>query len=218
MRTRRGLSLLIAALLLAEPALAYQSPLSDTAVRDAYFLGRRQDGSLADFFALYSQFFPQPDSGPYIRVVSFYTPFAEEVIRSSQRPAGYSAQDAEQSHNPEAEVVTIRYEIVLTGSYGPFIVSPPPTRHSTNGLTPRPSDFWRDFEFEIFDGKRRVQPAGVAGDPQYNCSDFGCTLTGAKITLTFPANAFTSDTAEVTIYPPEDYDPVHAEFAIDSLR
>lgn len=44
---------IVAALLLALPVFPFQSPLSDEAVRDAYFLGQRNDKSTADFFSSY---------------------------------------------------------------------------------------------------------------------------------------------------------------------
>jgi hypothetical protein len=57
------------ALLLATPALAFNFPLSDEAIREAYFLGQRRDVSMNEFLARYKKALPVPDSGPQISSV-----------------------------------------------------------------------------------------------------------------------------------------------------
>jgi len=42
-------------LLLAQPGIAFDTPLSDHAVCDGYFLGQRPDASLAGFLDTYPQ-------------------------------------------------------------------------------------------------------------------------------------------------------------------
>ena len=44
---RSAFAVLFAALLLALPVFPFQSPLSDEAIRDAYFLGQRNNESTA---------------------------------------------------------------------------------------------------------------------------------------------------------------------------
>src|SRR5437879_5762177 len=56
---RPGFAILAAALLLVPPALAFQSPLSDEAIRDAYFLGQRHDEATANLFLSYLRTLPQ---------------------------------------------------------------------------------------------------------------------------------------------------------------
>src|ERR1700739_1795253 len=63
---RHFLALFTAAMLLSAPALAFQSPLSDEAVRAAYFLGQRHDESMARALSRYTQFLPPPETGPHI--------------------------------------------------------------------------------------------------------------------------------------------------------
>ena len=55
-----GLSMLIAAALLAQPILAFQSPLSDESVREAYFLGQRHDNSFELLLDKYTHHLPLP--------------------------------------------------------------------------------------------------------------------------------------------------------------
>src|ERR1700687_954312 len=92
------------ALLLAGPALAFKSPLSDESIREAYFLGQRHDESMALFLARYKHVLRPPDTGPYISSVEFLTPLASVVLLSSQR-VNYSAQQAEQEHRRDDELV-----------------------------------------------------------------------------------------------------------------
>jgi len=76
---RSLVSVLLVTLLVAAPSFAIQSPLSDEAVREAYFLGQRHDGTYARMLDQYSKHLPAPKSGPYISSVMFLTPFAQLV-------------------------------------------------------------------------------------------------------------------------------------------
>jgi len=88
---RRCVSFLATALLLVPPSFAFDTPLSDTAIRDAYFLGQRRDDTMTRFLNRYTKFPDAPDSGPQIYSVTFLTPYALVVQQSSQR-LNYSAQ------------------------------------------------------------------------------------------------------------------------------
>ena len=92
-----GLALLSSALLLCTPALAYDTPLSDQAVREAYFLGQRRDESMAAFLNKYTKLLPPPKTGPHISSVTFLTPFAV-LVEYSSRQTDYSAQRAALDH------------------------------------------------------------------------------------------------------------------------
>jgi len=81
----------LALLLLSPSSFAFDTPLSDQAVREAYFLGQRRDESMATFLNKYTRFLEPPKTGPDIVSVTFFTPFAVLVQQSSQHAAGYSA-------------------------------------------------------------------------------------------------------------------------------
>jgi hypothetical protein len=51
---RSFFSVLLAALLASPASFAFNSPLSDEAIREAYFLGQRHDGSFARLLDKYS--------------------------------------------------------------------------------------------------------------------------------------------------------------------
>jgi hypothetical protein len=206
------------ALLLAGPALAFNSPLSDESIREAYFLGQRRDESMALFLARYKHVLRPPDTGPYISSVEFLTPLANLVRLSSQR-VNYSAQQAEQEHHSDDELVTITVEIQLTQSYSAILSSTPTSAHSGSpiGYTLRSPGFWRDFGVQALSDEKNLEPTLSTGRPNYLCNESGCTLTGAILRLELPAKLFTSDSATVQVTPPEGPD-VSVNFDLTVLR
>src|SRR3989441_3116714 len=142
-----SIACLLAALLVCPPAFAFDTPLSDQAVREAYFLGQRRDESFSAFLNKYTKFLPPPKTGPHIYSVTFFTPFALLVQESSQHTSGYSAQQAALDHRDQPEFVRIVVQIQLTDSYGAYIIRPTSSRSgSSAGFVPRPYDFWKDFD------------------------------------------------------------------------
>ena len=87
---RPGLAILGAALLMTSVAFAFSAPLSDEAVREAYFLGQRRDDRTAQFLETYRRYFPVPKSGPHAFVVELFAPYAQAVEASSKHGTGYS--------------------------------------------------------------------------------------------------------------------------------
>jgi hypothetical protein len=211
---------ILAVLLLIPPnSSAFDTPLSDTAVRDAYFLGQRHDNSLAQFFEKYTLHLARPVSGPYIESITFLTPFALTAYHTSQQPGIYSAQQAQLDHNKQPELVRVVAQISLTDTYGAFILTPTNSHSgSPRGITFRSWDFWRDFRFRVFNDDQLVIPSNAKGEPTYFCGyRGGCTLTGATLTFEYPAAAFTESSATIQIDPPEG-DPVVVDFDLSSFR
>jgi hypothetical protein len=211
----RSLSSLLAALLAVYiPSSAFETPLSDTAVRDAYFLGQRHDLHCLE---AYTKSLPPPAKGPHIAAVTFLTPFAQVVQQTSSRVENYSAQQAQVDYLGVAESVQLTILINLTTSYGPVISSGDASRPDSEPVF-RPSDFWKDFSVVVFDGDQPRHPSVFRGRANFGCGRRGpCSLVGATLELTFPADSFASDTAVVQITPPEG-DPVTVEFNLVSLR
>lgn len=214
---RPCVALFTSALLLSAPAVAFNTPLSDEAVREAYFLGQRRDESMAAFLNKYTKLFPPPKTGPHIYSVTFLTPFAL-LVRYSSRQSGYSAQRAALDHKAHEETVEISIEILLTPSYGAIITTPTHSRSgSPTGIQSRLPEFWRAFKYRIFDGDEEITTDDITGEPQYRCSERGCILSGAIVSIRFPASAFTSESAAIDVTPPEG-DPVSVDFDLASLR
>jgi hypothetical protein len=215
---RRFLAIVTAAFLLPSPSFGFDTPLSDQAIREAYFLGQRRDDSMARVLSRYTRYLAPPDSGPHISSVTFLTPFALLVQQSSQR-INYSAQQAAKEHHSDQEIVSVTIEILLTPSYGALIPRPTSSRSgSPVGYQLRNPDFWKDFKYRVFDGDNELKPDSLTGDPNYYCSsDGGCDLYGATINLVFPASAFNSTTATVEV-DPKVSQPTAVDFDLSSLR
>jgi len=216
-----GVAITAALVMLAAPIFAFQSPLSDESVREAYFLGQRHDGSFEGLVEKSTERFPAPKTGPYVSSVMFVTPFVSAAQLSNNYIGNYSAQQAELDHRRAGkEIVKIIVEIQLTESYGQFIA--PAQTNSRSGsvstLILRPDDFWRDFQVQIFNGDQALSNSVYHGRPKYSCGEYGpCILIGATVTFEFPAEAFSADSASITVDPPEGQ-PVTADFDLRRLR
>src|ERR1700730_15768170 len=217
--TRPALSLVLAALLLLSTAsFAFTSPLSDEAVREAYFLGQRHNGSVAHLLHKYSKRLPPPKSGPHLSSITFLTPFAQLVRFSDSYPGDYNAQQASLDHRAQKEIVEISVEIRLTPSYGAVLVVPTGSRSgSPQGYRLRSNDFWKDVQAHISEGDQERIPERHTGKPNYFCGEGGCSLVGATLHLEFLASAFTSDTVTVRVSPPEGPE-VSVDFDLTALR
>jgi hypothetical protein len=207
------------AALLSPSSFAFDTPLSDQAVREAYFLGQRGDETMAAFLNKYTKYLEAPKTGPDIASVTVFTPFALLVQQSSQRSSGYSAQQAALDHRDQGEFVRIIVQIQLTNSYAAYIVRPTGTRSgSPNGFVPRPYDFWKDFDVKVFSDDKKLRAFSSSGQPNLLCADEGgCELTGATLWFDFSAADFASGSATVDVVPPEG-DPVSIDFDLDHLR
>jgi hypothetical protein len=216
---RRLIALSLTILLVTPGMFAFDSPLSDEAIREAYFLGQRRDESTARFLDKYKQHLAAPETGPYISSVELLTPFARVVLQSSQQTMGYSAQQAEAEHRGKEEIVAMNIEVLLTDSYGPLIARPTGQRSgSPVGYAFRSSDFWRDIEVQVAVDDRIVKATRSSGEPTYGCrGDDACQLTGATLRFEFPASAFESDTATVQVTPPEGPE-VFVDFDLAAVR
>ncbi len=212
--------LLAATLLLSPSSFAFDTPLSDQAVREAYFLGQRRDESLAGFLDKYTRQLPPPRTGPHIAAISFFTPFALVAQLSSQHSSGYSAQQAALDHRDQQETVKIIVHILLTDSYPAYIPRPTGSRSgSPTGFAPRPYNFWKDFQVQVFTGDKTLEPFSSSGEPDYICSEYGggCTLIGAPLQFEFPAEDFATDSVTIEVNPPEG-GQVSVDFGLASLR
>jgi hypothetical protein len=218
---RSGVAIVAATMLLAQPLFAFQSPLSDESVREAYFLGQRHDGSIESLIEKSTRRFPPPKTGPYISSIMFVTPFVSAAQLSSSYVGNYSAQQAEHDHRVAGkEILKIKVEIQLTQSYGQFIAPANANSRSSSGpsLIPRPHDFWKDFRVQIFNGDQALSTSDYHASSNYRCGDYGsCVLTGATLTFVFPAGAFSEDAASVKVDPPEG-ESVTADFDLGRLR
>jgi hypothetical protein len=208
-----------AVLVFPAPSAAFDTPLSDTAIREAYFMGQRRDESMARFLDKYVKHLQPLKSGPYVSSITLLSPYAQVIVETSQHLSGYSAQQAQIDHRDRKETVRAIIEIQLTETYPAFIPDPGRNGPSSAGnLVLRPFDFWRDFQIEFLDREKELRPFSSSGRPNYLCSDeSGCILAGATLEFEFLASAFPTDSATVRIDPPEG-DSLALDFDLASLR
>jgi hypothetical protein len=212
------LAILTLSMVIAPPTFSFDTPLSDTAVRQAYFMGQRRDETMARFLDKYTISLAPPKSGPHIASVTMFTPYALAVLNSSDRTVGYSAQQAALDHAKHAETVKAIVEILFTNSYGPYIPRPAGSRQSTTtGLMPRPYDFWKVFQVNFFFKEDQLKPISSSGQPKLLCDEGGCTLTGATLEFEFLADKVPSDSITIQVFPPEG-EQVVLDFDLASLR
>jgi hypothetical protein len=217
---RSSLCILLAALVAAPSAFAFQSPLSDESIREAYFLGQRHDGSFANSLSFYAKQLPMPKSGPHISSIEFHTPFLQLVQEFDSHRGNYSAQQALLDHRGQPEFVKILVHIRLTASYSAILsLTEGKDKSSPPQIVRRPFDFWRDFKVQVSNGTQPLSPSSLEGHAESSCGRRGGprSPTGATIELDFPADAFSSDSADILITLPGG-DQVSIDFDLLSLR
>lgn len=157
----KAFSSLAAALLIAQPALSFQSPLSEESVREAYFLGQRNDQTTVAFFNPYIRSFDRPQIGAIVSEAELYTPFVQLVELSSRRN-NYSAQQALLDYRSGTDTLFVRVRIEFTPTYGTAQYLANLYQNSERpAVAPRRADFAQDFRIALVQGDRRIEPLSV---------------------------------------------------------
>jgi hypothetical protein len=167
---RPSLAILAAALLMTSIAFAFSAPLSDEAVREAYFLGQRRDDRTAQFLETYRRYFPVPESGPHVFVVELFTPYAQAVEASSKHGAGLSAQQARQDYQARGDSLRVGVYVRYTSTYGPgFPYSP--------DKVPGQTGTWKDFQIRLMLNGETLcsRPTGFIVWQEYDASNLAST-------------------------------------------
>jgi hypothetical protein len=220
-RFRLPAFLLASALVFPVPSSAYDVELSDTAVRNAYFLGQRRDQQTRMFFEPYIRRLPLPKSGPYISEIRLLTPLAQ-VVEVSQTTSGiYSAQQAQLDYRARGDSILLEIHIEFTPTYNQIDAQ----RSSSNaagekGITLRSDDFWQDFRFGIKQKQDWIEARSTHGEPQYALADgYGASggLIGAWVWVEYGARNVSSDDTEVHVLTPDGQD-VSVKFDLDTLK
>ena len=217
---------LVTALLLFSPSnWAYEVPLASRSVRDAYFLGQRNNEDTDAFLKTYTRRFAIPPQGPYISEIRLLTPYAQAVDISRHKTLGYSAQQAEAEYKKRGDSLLVRVRIDFTPTYNDVIrINPTKDDGSQPIIAPRPEDFWKDFRFLLTQDDEPLQYRNVSGDPQFcigeapSCTlSFPGVLVGAYVNLDYDARSVPSQKTRVEIFTP-DGQHVMASFDLAVLR
>ncbi len=209
-RILRPLPLLLLAFALAlPPLLAYDTDLSDTAVREAYFLGQRNDEKTRAFFEPYTRHLPLPKSGPYVSEIHLLTPLAQVVKVSSRTTGGYSAQQAQLDYRERGDSLLLEVHIEFTPTYNQIdAVRPSGKNGAEKGIVMRTEDFWQNFRYGIKQKEDWIDPRSMHGEPEYSRDDrYGNNgLIGAWVYLDYDAPNVPSDDTEVHVFTPDGQD------------
>jgi hypothetical protein len=203
------------------PSFAFDLDLSDTSVREAYFLGQRRDEKMKAFFAPYSKLLPAPKKGPHISEIRFRTPLAQVVEVSSMHTTGYSAQQAALDYHARGDSLLLEVHIEFTPTYNLIEAE----RSSKNiagekGFVLRTEDFWQDFRIGLKQKEDWIEPLSIHGEPEYTSPSSGTgsnVLIGAWVGVVYDARKVDSDSAEVSVATPDGQD-VSASFDLLRLR
>ncbi len=190
----------LAAALMACAAAALDHPLTNSAVREAYFLGQRRDSSTADFLAKYVKRLPATRTGWQIVEVEVRTPYAQLVRRSQQSLPGYSAQQAWEEYRKHPPDVMVRV----------YLAAP-----LTEVVR---EDAWRDFQFRA-QQEKELRSNSIFGNPVYSFAGVGrsSTLIGAEVFLEFAAERISNSPLRIDVKAP-DGRVISASFDLSRLK
>lgn len=217
---RPSFALLLCFYLMTSPVLAYDIELSDTAVREAYFLGQRSGEKTRDFFALYTKHPSRPKKGPNISEIRLLTPLAQVVQISSQVTSGYSAQQARLDYQHRGDTVLLVVHIEFTPTYGPFEAEhAAKDAAKVKGITLRPDEFWQDLRYGIKQRADWIEPRSIHGEPDYGASDSSGNggLVGAWVYIEYDAHNVASDDTDVSVFTTDDQE-IQTSFDLAKLR
>ncbi len=160
------LALLVSLCLSVLSVSAFNIPLSDQAVREAYFLGQRNDQSTLSFFNSYLRLLPKPDKGAFIAEVEVYTPYVQVVETSRRHSVGYSAQQADKDYRHHNNRIYVRIRIDFTPTYGAFELyrSEKADRDDSDDSASHP-DFSHDFRAGLSQKDRCAEPLRIIVQP-----------------------------------------------------
>ena len=204
--------------LLATALPAYETELSDTAVREAYFLGQRNDDKMRAFFLPYARHLPLPTKGPYVSEIRLLTPLAQIVQVSSHVSSGYSAQQAHIAYQKRGDTILLVVHLELTATYN-AIDAERNAQDAANkrGLALRPDDFWQDFQYGMKQKNLWIEPQAIRGEAEYGDASVGSGLVGAWIYVEYNAQSAGSLETEVHVTTVSG-EEVTAAFDLAALR
>jgi hypothetical protein len=193
------------------PLFAYEYPLSENAIRDAYFLGKSSNDRISELVEKYTKRLPVPKTGAHIASIVLETPYIR-VVEHSREMLNYSAPAAEKDFLGKPAVFSLRVQVDLTDSYGWQVPSPAGT------IRLRPDDFWKDFTVRLVQ-KGEIPSKSLRGNPIYSFGSEGSAsvLTGALIELTYDAEKIKSEDAKVEVLAPDGQE-VEATFDLAAFR
>lgn len=200
--------------LLSAQCFAFELPLSDHVLREAYFIGQHHDASTEAALKPYIHHLPVPRSGPYISEIRLLTPYAQVIDVSNSQSTGYSAQQAAADYHTRTDTILVRVRIEFTATYNLLEAENDANSVSAKrGIKIRREDFWRAFQVGLAQKDDWIEPFSIDGEATY--SDLG--MNGALIWIICDAHDVASELASVEVFAP-DGQHVISDFDLASLR
>jgi hypothetical protein len=204
---RVGTAVVVAMLVVSLAAFAYDAPLSDEAVREAYFLGRRHDETTAQFLETYRRYFAKPERGAHVFAVELFTPYARAVEAESKQ-AHLSVQQAERDEQLRNGPVRLGVYIRYTESY---------RSERVNGSSSY-SDHREDFHVRLMQGGKAVDWVSSRYEGTFqSLGRGGAQSTGFIVWQEYASADVTASDATVEVETP-DGQHVSAVFDLARLR
>lgn len=189
-----ALCLLLISEFLALSTFAYDQPLSESSIREAYFLGTREGGLKSDFLAQYDRWIPQLKVGTCTSKASIETPFLQ-VAEYASKSLNYSAQDAVKDFYGKPAVFLLHLNIC-------YLLNAPPNA----------------IKVKIIQRKREIVPLSLHSSPYQEPSDTGYLLpNGEQISAELIPGKIASSDLTILIDTPNGQQ-AETEFDLRSLR
>lgn len=155
-RIRLVFPVALAAIFAAQPALAFDYPLSPEAIREGYFLGRQNSDRRQTFLQQYKHNLPVPETGPQVGLIQVETPFTFIADKVASANSNYHAQEAEQEFLGKPGHFRVHVEIYFTATYP-----------GANDTAASLGKFWEDFTVHLKQ-KAEIPALRVFGQPIYS--------------------------------------------------
>jgi hypothetical protein len=184
------------ALLLALPVSAYDDiATSASAIRDAYFLGKRLGGLAPEFLARYAHWIPELKEGTCTSQVRLETPFLQ-VADYASTASNFDSQDAVKQLYGKEMVFRVYLDICY-----------------------KPNAPLNAIKIKVFQNKKEIAPLSAVSDPYVPRVDENATLpaNGEQVRLEFKSNQIDSSTLTIRIDTPDEQHG-KVNFDLQSLR
>jgi hypothetical protein len=211
---KRILAVIAPLALLSGNCFAFESPLSDKTIREAYFLGQHHDASTKSALDSYIHHLSPPKTGPYISDIRLFTPYAQVIDVSNSQSGGYSAQQAAADYRARTDTILVRVRIQFSATYG-LLEANNDTKNASaeKGIKIRQEDFWKAFRVGLSQKDDWIDPLSLDGEATY--SDNG--MDGALLWLVCDAHDVASELISVEVFTPDGQHVISA-FDLSALR
>lgn len=204
---RQSVVLLILLLFASQVASAYDYPLNSESIRNAYFLGERNNFQTTRRLLQYIHRFTRPQIGRYfVSQIDISTPYQQIVLRGSRDTPGDSEVQTETDLRAHPPKFVVRVRVEWNGSYADHVrtsVSPP--------------DLSRGVSIQVTQ-QHRITPLKTSRQALYSSMGHsGSVFVGLLFELQFDPAKIASAPLRVSVHEPGGQ-VEEAEFDLTKLR